>query len=113
MPPKPDRRRFDDLFADFGRIALRPLFGGEGIYSGNKIIGIIVKDVIYLKTNEETRAAFEAEKCKPFYFSADGKRIASSYYAIPERLYDDPAELAEWANRSDAIARAARNKKRK
>jgi DNA transformation protein len=113
MPPKLDPHRFDDLFADFGRIALKWLFGGEGIYAGNKIIGLIVKDVIYLKTDEDTRPAYEAERCRPFIFNSEGKRIVSSYYEIPKRLYDDTAELAEWANRSDAIARAARNKKRR
>ena len=113
MPPRPDPHRFDDLFADFGRIALSRLFSGEGIYSGKKIIGIVVKDVIYLKTDEETRAAFVAERCKPFYFNKDGKRIASSYYEIPQRLYDDAAEMAEWANRADAVARAKQNRKRK
>ena len=115
MPAKPDPHRFDDLFADFGRIALKRLFGGEGIYSGKRIIGIIVKDVIYLKTDEETRAAYVAERCKPFYFNADGKRIASSYYEIPQRLYDDPETLGEWARQAEAVSDAkarARGRKR-
>jgi len=103
MAPR-DPRRFDDLFRDFGSIALRRLFSGEGIYARGTIIGIVVRDIVYLKTDEESRAFFKAEGCKPFHFRKDGKRIASSYYAIPDRLYDDPAELAQWACRAQAVA---------
>jgi DNA transformation protein len=99
-----DPRRFDDLFSDFGPVELRRLFSGEGIYVAGTIIGIVVDDRIYLKTNETTRAGFTAEGSKPFYFRKDGKRIASSYYAIPERLYDDPAELADWARNAFTVS---------
>jgi len=96
MSAKPDPHRFDDLFAAFGQVTLKRLFSGEGIYTDGKIIGIIVRDVVYLKTDNESRAAFKSEGCKPFYFTAATKRIASAYYAIPERLYDDAEELADW-----------------
>jgi DNA transformation protein len=107
-----DPRRFDDLFSDFGQVTLRRLFSGEGIYAGRTIIGIVIDDRVYLKTDETTRTAFVAEGCKPFYFRKDKKRIASSYYAIPERLYDDPAELAEWARNALGVAAAKQKKKR-
>jgi len=29
-----DPRRYDDLFQFFGRIAIKRLFGGEGIFAG-------------------------------------------------------------------------------
>jgi DNA transformation protein len=107
-----DPRRFDDLFRDFGPVTLRRLFSGEGIYAGDIIIGIVIDDRIYLKTNDTTRPGFVAEGCKPFYFRKDGKRIASSYYAIPERLYDEPEELAEWTRTVLTAARAKPKKKR-
>jgi len=114
MPAKPDPHRFDDLFAAFGPVALRRLFSGEGIYADGRIIGIVIRDVIYFKTDEDSRAAFKLEGCKPFYFSKDGKRIPSSYYAIPEWLYDDTEELAEWARKAESVSRAKpAGKKRK
>lgn len=106
MPAKPDPHRFDDLFAAFGPVTLRRLFSGEGIYADGRIIGLVVRDVIYFKTDEESRAAYKAEGRKPFYFSKDGKRIPSSYYAIPQRLYDDAEELAEWARKAESVSRA-------
>ena len=102
-----DLHRFDDLFASFGRIELRRMFGGEGIYANGAIIGIIIRDLIYLKTDEETRGAFLAEGCKPFSYEAQGKiRESVTYYAIPDRLYDDSDELADWARRARAVAPA-------
>jgi DNA transformation protein len=101
---KPDLHRFDDLFAPFGRIELRRMFGGEGIYARGEVIGIVMRDLIYLKTDEATRGAFLAEGCKPFSYEAQGKtRESVSYYAIPDRLYDDPDELADWARLARAV----------
>ena len=113
MKPKPDPHRFDDLFSAFGRVTLKRLFSGEGIYADGKIIGIVIRDVVYLKTDEASRAAFKSESCKPFYFTGGGKRIASSYYAIPERLYDDSEELAEWARAALNVSDAKPQKKKK
>jgi DNA transformation protein len=104
---KADLHRFDDLFAPFGRIELRRMFGGEGIYANGSIIGIIIRDVIYLKTDDATRGAYLAENCKPFSYEARGKiRESVTYYAIPDRLYDDPEELADWARRARAVTPA-------
>jgi DNA transformation protein len=112
MPARPDPHRFDDLFVAFGPVTLKRLFSGEGIYADGKIIGIVVRDVIYFKTDDDSRAAYKAETRKPFYFTGGGKRIASSYYAIPERLYDDAEELAEWARGAEAVSRAKPKKKK-
>jgi DNA transformation protein len=112
MPARPDHHRYDDLFAEFGKVSLRRLFSGEGIYAGERIIGIVMDERIYLKTDAVTRRGFTAESCKPFYFRKDGKRIASSYYALPDRLYDDPAELAEWARKAFDVSTAKKAKRR-
>jgi DNA transformation protein len=90
MAAKADLHRFDDLFAGFGRIALRRMFGGEGIFVNGLIIGLVFEDH-YFKTDDLTRGAYVAERCKPFVYRARGKKLESpSYYAIPERLYDEP-----------------------
>jgi DNA transformation protein and related proteins len=113
MAARADPRRFDDLFASFGPVQLRRLFSGEGIYADGLIIGLVSQDRIFLKTDEAGRAAYMAEGSQPFYFRKDGKRIASSYYALPERLYDEPEELAEWARQAQMVSRAKPKKKRR
>jgi DNA transformation protein len=104
MPGDPDR--FDDLFAPFGKIAVRRMFGGEGLYRDNVMFGFVFGERIYLKTNDEGRPAFIAESCVPFvYPMKKGDIISQNYYALPDRLYDDPDELAEWARKALAVAR--------
>lgn len=113
MPPKADSDRFADLFHAFGPIALRRFFGGEGLFSDDVMIGFVSDERIYFKTNEETRRAYLAEKAKPFSFDKRGETIVTGYYAIPERLYDEPEELARWAKRAFDIAAQSETVKRK
>jgi DNA transformation protein len=112
-----DPRRFDDLFAEFGPIRLGRFFGGEGIWSDDVMIGMIFDDIIYFKTDEETRKGFKAEKSKPFTFvkHKSGETVVTTWFALPDRLYDEPDELAEWARAALKVAAAAptAQKKRK
>jgi DNA transformation protein len=97
-----------ELFAQFRPVTVRRLFGGAGLYADGVMFAIFSKDVIYLKADDATRAAFEQEGCAPFSYQAKGgKRAIMSYWRMPERLYDDPDELAAWAERALAVARRA------
>jgi DNA transformation protein len=106
MAERDDPHRFDDLFAAFGPITLRRFFGGEGICAGEIMIGMIFDDRIYFKTDEMSRKPFLAEGCKPFTFEkrSTGERIVTGWYALPDRLYDDPDELAQWARAALDVA---------
>lgn len=112
---KSDPHRFDDLFQEFGPITLRRFFGGEGICSGEIMIGMIFSDTIYFKTDEATRKAFLAEKTKPFTFlkRSTSETIVTGWYALPDRLYDDPEELAQWAKAAYRVALASPTVKKK
>ena len=105
---KRDLRRFDDLFKNFGAIHVRPMFGGEGIYAGDLMFGLVADDRIYLKTTDANRADFLAEGCEAFSFPRGKKIMVTSYYAVPERLLDDPEEFGHWARRAHAAALAAK-----
>jgi DNA transformation protein and related proteins len=110
-----DAHRFDDLFVEFGPIRLGRFFGGEGIWAGDVMIGMIFADIIYFKTDESTRAAFVAEKCKPFSFvkHKSGETVITTWFALPDRLYDEPDELAQWARAALDVARKAPAEKKK
>jgi DNA transformation protein len=102
-----DPHRFDDLFCEFGSVTLRRFFGGEGIYAGDVMIGMVFSDIVYFKTDETTRKAFLAEKSKPFSFlkRSTGETIVTGWYAVPDRLYDEPEEFAKWARAALDVAR--------
>ena len=113
MAAKADPHRFDDLFAAFGPVRLRRMFGGEGVFVGRQIIGLVMEERIFFKTDEATRAAYLAERCKPFGFNKGGKYIETSYYAVPERLYDEPEEFGAWARKAHDAARSKPKPKKK
>ena len=109
MAERRDPHRFDDLFVEFGPIALRRFFGGDGIWSGDNMFGMVFDDRIFFKTDEATRKLFLAEKCKPFSFRkhSTGETIVTTWFGLPDRLYDDPDELAAWARAALDVATAS------
>ena len=101
-----DADHIRDLFAEFGAVHVRRMFGGAGIYAGDVMFGLVADELIYLKADIDTVAAFERENCAPFQYSTkNGKRAVMSYWRLPDRLYDDPAELAQWAAQALGVAR--------
>jgi DNA transformation protein len=100
-----------ELFSAFGTVTVRRLFGGAGVYAGDTMFALVHDGVIYLKVDAENVAQFDRENLAAFsYYTRDGKRGLMSYRRVPERLYDDPDELAVWARA--ALAAAQRSGKR-
>jgi DNA transformation protein len=100
-----------DLFSIFGTVSVRRMFGGAGLYAEGTMFALLVDGVIYLKASDATIPAFEREGCAPFsYATKSGTRALISYWRMPERLYDDPDELATWAREALTVARRGRPK---
>jgi DNA transformation protein and related proteins len=98
-----------DLFAPFRPVTIRRMFSGAGIFADGLMFGLIVREVIYLKADATNAADFEREGCAPFTYTRGRKtgqprKHALPYWRLPERLYDDPEELAAWAARAFAAA---------
>jgi DNA transformation protein len=84
------------------------MFSGAGVFAEGVIIALVIRDVIYLKADATTYEAFLKEGSAPFSYLAKGqKRVIGSFWRMPERLYDDPDELAVWAERALAVAQRA------
>ena len=97
-----------ELFVEFGAVQVRRMFGSAGLFADGVMFGLVSDGVIYLKTDAATAAHFERERCGPFeYDTRNGKRALTSYWRLPDRLYDDAEELAQWARRALAVARSA------
>ena len=103
-----------ELFCQFGPVTVRRMFSGAGIFAGGRMIALVVDDVIYLKADAVIVPLFEGEGLSPFsYRRTEGRRTLMSYWRMPERLYDDPDELAVWARRSMAAAQRSAAPKRR
>src|SRR5438046_10060729 len=81
------------------------MFGGAGVFVGDRMIALVSREVIYLKADAETIPEFEQEGLSPFsYATKNGEHTLTSYWRMPDRLYDDPEELARWAQDARAVA---------
>ena len=95
-----------ELFAAFGPVSVRRMFGGAGLFVDGVMFGLVVDGVVYLKADDHNRSGFEREGLAPFsYGTKNGTRFLKSYWRMPERLYDDSDELAQWARQSLEAAR--------
>jgi DNA transformation protein len=94
-----------ELFAEFGPVDVRRMFGGVGIFVESRMIALVSREVIYLKADAETIPEFEREGLAPFsYATRNGEHKLTSYWRMPDRLYDDAEELARWARGAHAAA---------
>jgi DNA transformation protein len=90
------------------RLSWRRMFGGAGLYSDDVFFGLIYKDRLYFKTDDNTRPEYEARGSEPFRPRPTVKVGKMAYYTVPADVLEDPDELVTWAHRSAAAAVAAK-----
>lgn len=100
----------DDVFASFGPIRVKRMFGGYGVYRDDLMFALVAGDVLYLKADETMAAELAARELGPFEYSKQGRRMQISYYTAPAEVFDDPDEAKCWAQK--AYAAALRGKRR-
>ena len=104
----------DDSFKAFvldqlvraGQVKCRAMFGGYGLYQGERFFGILFKGRLYFKTDDVSAAAYRERGMKPFRPSAT--MTLKTYYEVPVDILEDDEELAVWARR--AVHRASRKR---
>lgn len=97
-----------DLFDGFA-VSTRRMFGGYGLYHHGTIFGLWLNGALWLKVDGENAAAFAHEGCPRFsYQSKNRVTVVMSYARVPDRLLDEPDELAVWAEGSYRASLRAR-----
>ena len=96
----------DDSFVTFVRdqlhalagLSVRRMFGGYGLYAGERFFGIVHDGRIYFKTDDIARAAYQARGMRPFQPNA--RQTLANYYELPPDVLEDAGQLLEWARRA-------------
>ena len=83
-------------------VEARRMFGGFGLYRGDKFFGIIFKGALYFKTTEATARPYIERGMEPFRPSA--KQKLKNYYEVPSDVIEDARELERWATAALAVA---------
>jgi len=101
-----------ELLEPFGPVKAKAMFGGFGIYRHDLMFGLVAKDTLYLKVDENTRSEFESKGLGPFVYKMKGKEFSMSYYQAPDESLENSEEMAHWAEKAyDAAVRASRRKR--
>jgi DNA transformation protein len=107
-----DRDYLIDLFSEFGPVVLRRMFSGFGIVADGVNFAMALRSGIIFRVDELTIPHYDAEGAKPFQYETRNKTVVvKSYRHLPERLYDDPEELAAWAREAVGAAKRAAARK--
>jgi len=102
-----------EVFALFGPVSARKMFGGYGIYHESVMFGLVAEDTLYLKADASSRDKFLARGLGPFEYEKNGNRVAMSYYLAPEEILEDPEAARAWAKQAFDVARRTREKRSK
>ena len=96
-----------------GQVTMRKMMGGATLYLDGTIFAILVEDELWLKSDAEADAIWDAHGCEKFSVTfRDGKVDVMNYRRAPVDVYDDPEALRHWAGLAvEAGARSAAKKK--
>lgn len=86
-----------ELLAPAGRIGVRRMFGGTGLYADGLMFALEAFGGLYLKVDAETRGRFEAAGCRPFVYEGMAKPVEMSYWNAPDDAMDSPEAMRPWA----------------
>ena len=114
MDAEPEFIRYlRDQLRRWAPVEVRRMFGGHGIFRGDTMFALIHDETLYLRSDEENRAAFAAAGMEPFRYRRHGKLVALGYHQAPPEALEESDVMAEWAERAYAAAlrRAAATKR--
>lgn len=87
-----------------GDISSRKMFGGYGIFENGAMFALISSEgVVHFKTDDSNRIRYEK--------AGTDRHGKMPYYAVPDPVLQNDAELQTWAQESIAVAHAAKRKR--
>jgi DNA transformation protein len=95
-----------DQLSELGEVVPRRMFGGIGLYCDTLFFGIIARDELYLKVDDQTRGAFETAGSSAFR-PYDDRPGSMQYYGVPLEVLESAPELVRWARRALETAASA------
>jgi len=101
-----------ELLGPLGRVRIKRMFGGFGLYVDELFIAIVADERLFLKVDDETRQRFIDAGCAPFEYEREGKTASLGYRTVPAEAMESPALMQPWARLAISAALRARAAKR-
>lgn len=87
-------------------VRARKIFGGMGVYTGEKMFAILMDDVVSFKLSPEDRQAVLSMEGACLFRPAPDKDPMPEYVVMPQKVLDDEQEFLNWLKRSAEYARS-------
>jgi DNA transformation protein len=87
-------------------VRARKIFGGMGVYTGEKMFAILMDDVVSFKLSPEDRQAVLSMEGACLFRPAPDKEPMPEYVVMPQKVLDDEQEFLNWLKRSAEYARS-------
>ena len=94
-----------------GDVTAKRMFGGVGLFRDGLMFGLIADYILYLQVDDSNRGTYQAVGMRPF--RPGEKSPVTPYYQVPVGVMEDKETLAQWAQKSYAIAKQKTGGKRK
>jgi DNA transformation protein len=95
-----------DQLSALPELRAKAMFGGHGLYSGDRFFGILDEGRVFFKVDATTRLAYESRGMPPFTYELKGRPMTMSYYEVPPEVLEVRHEAVIWANQAIQIAAA-------
>ena len=64
-----------ELFSAFGKVTVRRIFSGAGLFAEGVMFTLRIRDDIFLKANAETIPSLQSEGSRPFSYETKKRRV--------------------------------------
>jgi len=106
-----------ELLAPLGPVAVKPMFGGAGVYLDDLMFALLAYGTLYFRVDDQTEDRFRDAGSEPFiYGGIKGREVSLGYWRAPDDALEGPDEAEPWARLAYEAAlrkRAGKGKRRK
>jgi DNA transformation protein len=103
-----DTDRTAEVFATFGPVRTRRMFGGTRICAEGLMFALEACGSHYMKADIALAARLAAEGSRPFMYGGRGKPVRMSYWRRPDAAPEGSEDSAAWARAALEVAQAAK-----
>lgn len=82
-----------DQLAGLPGLRAKAMFGGHGLYQGERFFGILMAGRLYFKTDQQTRSAYIKRGMSPFVYEKARQTTTIHYYEVPPEILEDREQL--------------------
>jgi len=93
-------------------ILTKRMFGGVGIYSGDRFFAVMDNDTLFFKVDDALAGQYRKRGMPPFA-PIPGKPPMMGYYQVPPSVLEDADALARWAAQSLQVTAKSPVRKRR